>query len=310
MPDKMIYLFGGEFLWSVYMPGLHRVFGRVEAMRSAPEQVQQAAVEGSSTTTRKRLTVVRGVAVIDLVGPLTKEPSLWHYYHGGLTMPEMTDQVKVAVADRRVKAILLRIDSPGGTVAGVSDLADAVFGAGKIKPVVAYCSDLCASCGYYVASQAGKIYGDVDAMVGCIGTVLVIDDFSEMFKKAGIETIVFKSEKDPFKGEGVAGSKITDEQKEDFQRVVDDLGRIFVEAVYRGRPSLKESKLKLPDGRVYIGQNAVDLGLMDGIRSMDEVIEKMQQGDLLAEDVPGTNAGAWNWNENTRKFQKCEGAQK
>ena len=82
--------------------------------------------------------------------------------------------VEQAAEDPVVAAILLRVDSPGGTVAGVSDLAEAVYAARKVKPVSAYISDLGASAAYYIASQAQRLYADSDALVGSIGVYSVV----------------------------------------------------------------------------------------------------------------------------------------
>lgn len=213
------------------------------------------------------------VAVIGLEGVLTKRPSFYSLLGGVRTMPQIEEQITAAVRDKRVKGIMLYVDSPGGTVSGVSDLADAVAKAAAAKPVYAYISDLGASGAYYVASQATRIYGDADAEVGSIGVYMVVDDWSKHFEDRGVKTYVIKE--GDFKGAGVFGTELTDEQRNDFQRVVSDLASLFVDAVARGRRWDRQRAQSLADGRVHVGRKAVEVGLMDGIKTWDEAMAEL-----------------------------------
>ncbi len=293
---------------AVWPPGLAAAARRLGQAREAAIEVE-ARIDRAGGTPRPA--VRRGVAVIDVAGPLSKTETIYNWWFGTLTYPQLVEQINAALADRRVKAVLLRADTPGGTVAGVSDLADAIAAARRSKPVVAYVSDMAASAGYYAASQADRIVGDADALVGSIGTILIVDDFSKAFEQMGIETKVYSSGGDPYHAEGTVGTEITAEQGKDFQRVVDELGEIFIQAVHRGRPSLKGSTLKLPDGRVYVGQKAVELGLMDAVAGFDEVLAAMQEGDLTAtragRGAESTAAGRWQWNEAEHRYQARQG---
>lgn len=217
-----------------------------------------------------------GVAVIDVAGPLNKGGSLYQMVFGGYTMPELEQQVRQAAADNAVSAIMLRIDSPGGTVAGVSDLADAVYEARQAKRVVAYVSDMAASCAYYIASQADEIYADRDAIVGGIGVYLVVPDYSQMAEEQGVKVHVIKAGEN--KGAGVPGAPVTDEHLAEFQREVNQLNETFVDAVARGRGWSIADVEKLNDGRVHVGRHAESLGLIDGIATFSETMERLANG--------------------------------
>lgn len=211
-----------------------------------------------------------GVAVIELAGVLGKDRS----WFTDTSMRDAQRQVERAVEDPAVNAILLNIDSPGGTVAGTSDLAEAVFAARQRKPVVAYISDLGASAAYYVASQAGRIYGDTDALVGSIGVYTVVPDFSAFYSKEGIKVHVIRAGE--MKGAGQPGTEVTDAQLADFQREIDQLNDTFLEAVARGRGWTRERVERLNDGRVHVGRHAVELGLLDGVMSFGAVLEGLK----------------------------------
>lgn len=240
-----------------------------------------------------RYPVRNGVAVIDISGTMTKSLTFFQMIFGGRTMPDMERQIREATSDNAVNAIMLRIDSPGGTVAGTSDLADAVFAARKRKQVTAYISDLGASAAYYVASQADRIYADADAMVGSIGVYLVIPDYSKMAEADGVKINVVRAGE--MKGAGTFGTEVTDKQLAEFQREVDQLNEVFVETVARGRGWSTSKTRALNDGRLHIGQHALKAGLIDGIRSFDEAM-----GESMAQSL-GQSPAPYSWRQNAEQ---------
>ncbi len=183
--------------------------------------------------------------------------------------------IRAAVADKSVDAILLLIDSPGGTVAGTRDLAEEVAAAGKHKPVFAYIEDLGASAAYWVASQASQIYANATALVGSIGTFAVLWDFSQQADKLGIKVHVIKAGE--FKGAGVEGTEITDEQLANWQRIVNELNEHFLVAVSQGRGLARSVVNVLADGRVHVGEKAQALGLIDGVQSFAATIGQLSK---------------------------------
>lgn len=215
--------------------------------------------------------VVNGVAVIPIIGALTKY-SCWYYCNA--SMWELTQIINEAVDDPSVKTILLLIDSPGGEVAGVSDLADAIFYARRTKTVVAYVSDKACSCGYYLASQAEVIYCDYDATVGCIGVMVIVDDWSAFYEQSGIKVNVFRSAQ--FKNVGiVSGEPMNDAGRAEMQRHVEELHETFVAAIVRGRGVPQQTAAAWADGRVHVGRHALSLGLVDQIASYRDVLDEL-----------------------------------
>lgn len=258
------------------------IYWGIDPRQFAPlfEPRSDIVIHGSESGRDNGYQLQDGIAIIDVAGPLTKAKTLYQHVFGGCTMPELAEQVRRAAADNAASAIVLRIDSPGGTVAGVSDLADAVFEARKFKRIVAYISDMAASCAYYVASQADEIYSDRDAIVGGIGVYLVVPDYSRMMDDVGIKVHVIKAGEN--KGAGVPGAPVTDEHLAEFQREVNELNETFVDAVARGRAWSVADVEKLNDGRVHVGRHALSLGLVDGIATFEETIARLASG--LARD--------------------------
>jgi signal peptide peptidase SppA len=208
-----------------------------------------------------------GVAVIHATGPLMKYASS---FSGGTSTAVLRRQIRNAANDEEVAAIILRIDSPGGTVAGTADLAADVRAAAKRKPTVAYIEDLGASAAYWLASQCREIFSNATALVGSIGTFAVVHDFSGAAAQEGIKVHVLRAGE--HKGAGTPGTEITPEQLAEWQRLVDAHNEHFLSAVQKGRGISKTALSALADGRCHIGQAAVDLRLSDGVRTFDEVL--------------------------------------
>lgn len=214
------------------------------------------------------------IAVVMLTGSLQKAMSSMS--EGTSTIQARAD-IRKAANDPNVSAILLAIDSPGGTVSGTSDLGAEVRAASAKKPVWAYADDLCASAAYWVASQADKIFANnATALVGSIGTLSVVHDMSAAAESAGIKTLVFGT--GPLKGTGAPGAPITEDQQQYIRGIVEDAQTSFDTAVKKGRGMTDSQLAKVKTGGVFGASEALSLNLIDGIKSMDSVLN-----DLAAE---------------------------
>ncbi len=220
---------------------------------------------------RSLLQTSGSTAIIPIIGPMLKGQSLLgRLGFQECDTSEVTAAVNRAASDPAIAAIILKIDSPGGSARGVGDLSDAVYAARAAKPVVAFIEDLGASAAYHVASQATKVYSNRSGVVGSIGVYAVVPDLSQLYSNIGVKVHVLRAGE--FKGAGTSGTQITDAQLAEFQRVVDGLAELFVAAVARGR-GFSVSKAKgLADGRVHIGQQAVAIGLVDGLATWPELV--------------------------------------
>lgn len=235
--------------------------------------------------------VVDGAAVIAMRGPMVKRESWMTRYFGMSSTTAARVALAAAVADPKVETIVLAMDTPGGTVDGLAELADAVLAARQVKTVIAQVDGMTCSAGYYVASQASRIVAGRADLIGSIGVRMMLYDFSQAFEQDGIEAIPIDT--GPFKSAGAMGTKITDEQRADFQRVVDAFFADFLGAIERGRPGLSGKRLQeVADGRVFTASEALNLGLIDGIQPIDTTLSALSAESAAARQRRLTTARA------------------
>lgn len=206
-----------------------------------------------------------GLAMIAVEGAMTKGSTKF-----GTSTLAVRKAVRAATRDSEVKAIMLAIDSPGGTTAGTQELAADIEAANRVKPVYAHIDDLGASAAYWVASQARRITAGPTAQIGSIGTMAVVEDLSGLAEKKGIVVHVIAT--GPFKGAGTPGTKITDDQLAYLQTRVDALNEHFLAAVSRGRNVPAPVVKDWSDGRVWIADQAKHMGLIDEVQRMDDAV--------------------------------------
>lgn len=200
----------------------------------------------------------------------------------GFSMVELASQLRHAKANSSVRAGLLHVSSPGGTVSGTKDLSDAVreFVASG-KPLVVYGEDIVASAAYWISSGATAIVANPTAEIGSIGVFCVIPDTSRLFEDNGIKMNLVKSA--PRKGDGSMGIPVSQEALDDTQRIVNDIHELFVADVAAGRGMRvkwergnAEAKPVPDDGRVWLAEEALDMGLIDRIGNFEAAYSHTQ----------------------------------
>lgn len=261
--------------WAMHLPTLTAIHERVRGMdlhvHLAGEGPKQAAAAGERGEDEV-MCVEGGIACILARGTLMKQvPSL----SNGTSTVQLRQAFRKASKDPDCKGILLCIESPGGTVAGIQELCDEVGAAAKKKPVWAFIEDMGASAAYEVASQCSRIFANATALVGSIGTYAVVMDLSGKAALEGVKVHVVKA--GAHKGAGIPGTEVTAEQLGELQRVVDGFNEFFLGAVQRGRKLPMKQVQELADGRVHMAADARALGLIDEVKSFDEVFALMQR---------------------------------
>jgi signal peptide peptidase SppA len=230
------------------------------------------------------------IAVVPVCGTLMKQQSSMGSSTSTVALQAVMRQL---AADANVAGIVLTFDSPGGSVAGTADAGAAIAAAAAVKPVIGCVLDLCASAAYWLGSQCDELYANNGtALVGSIGTIVATYDYSKNCEKEGIQAKVYAT--GPLKGAGYPGAQITPEQDAYFQGIVDQTQTFFTAAVAGGRGMSTEAVSKLATGGVFMAQQAIEGGLLDGIKSFDQVLARM--GELIAarpavETSPGMPGG-------------------
>lgn len=220
-----------------------------------------------------------GVAVIPMSGPVSKEESSMGDVFGGTSTTRVRAALQQALSDPAVHAIVMHIDSPGGTVAGVGDLADDIFAARKKKRIVSYYEDLAASAAYWLGSQASESYASRHAEIGSIGVYSGLYDYSKQAEMEGVKAILVSS--GGVKGQaGLPGAPVSDEAVAEMQKGVDRVNELFIEAVARGRGMDAEKVRKVNTGQLWSAKEAKRLGLVDDVQPLSKVLS------MLRESVP------------------------
>ncbi len=191
------------------------------------------------------------------------------------------DQVRDLMEDDGIKAVVLRIDSPGGAVAPTQELYTELLKLKEIKPVVTSMGTVAASGGYYLSCATDWIVSNPGTITGSVGVIMEFTNLEDLFSKLGVSSRTIKSGK--FKDTGNPMRPMTDEEETLLQAMIMDTYDQFVEAVLEGR-SVDEDKVRpYLDGRVLTGRQAHKLGLVDELGNINDAIEKATEMAGLTE---------------------------
>ena len=215
-----------------------------------------------------------GTAIIPIIGVMTKGESMFTMFGAGTSSLATRQAVRAAVADESVSSILLFVDSPGGEVAGIDELAEEVRAANREKPVFAFVEDEGASAAVWVASQAQQVFSNKMAAVGSIGVFAVVTDASQAMEEAGVKVHVIST--GDFKG-GAFGAEVSEGKLAEVQRMVDAINVEFKGAVKKGRSMTAKAVDAIADGRMFTAPEAQSLGLTDGVSTIEKVLGAMDK---------------------------------
>lgn len=203
------------------------------------------------------------VAIIEIAGTIQ--------YDGTVCSPEgLKEQLDIAENNEHIKAVVLRIDSGGGTATAGEEMS--IYVSEFSKPIVVSSASINASAAYEISSQADYIFTAKTTAIGSIGTVLQITDLSGLYEKLGIsvENITSSESKDSSYGDRA----LTDEERAWYQHQVDQINETFIENVAAGRGMSIDEVRALANGMTYTGMDAVENGLADEIGTLEDAIDK------------------------------------
>jgi protease-4 len=180
-------------------------------------------------------------------------------------------EIKEYVKDPLIKAIVLRIDSPGGAVAPAQEIYEEIKKAVAKKKVIASMGSIAASGGYYIASPATKIIANPGTLTGSIGVIMEIPNLEGLMSKLGIKTEVVKSGEKKDMASVFRGIK--KEERAILQKVLDNVHDQFITAVAEGRKMPYEDVKQLADGRIFTGEQALKVGLVDKLGNIEDAVQ-------------------------------------
>ena len=209
------------------------------------------------------------VAVIELTGLMTSSHDAGDRAFSARRVVEQLEKYR---GDDAVRAVVLRVDTPGGTVVAAQEIHGALqrLREGSGKKVVVSMGDLAASGGYYVACAADRVFASPGTLTGSIGVIMQFPNYQGLLGKIGLDTNTIKSGE--FKDLGNGARDMTDRDRRLLQGLVDDVYAQFVEVVAAGRKMPPERVRPLADGRVFSGRQALALGLVDELGDLDAAI--------------------------------------
>ncbi|MEW6107878.1 MAG: signal peptide peptidase SppA [Nitrospirota bacterium] len=206
---------------------------------------------------QKNIPLRSRIALVRLEGPI-------------LDSKKKVDEIREYVKDASIKAIVLRIDSPGGAVAPSQEIYEEVKRSAAKKHVIVSMGSIAASGGYYISSPSTKIIANPGTLTGSIGVIMEIPNIEGLMNKIGIKTEVIKSGR--LKDIGSAFRGMKQEERDILQGVMDNVHEQFIRAVSEGRKLKIEEVRKIADGRIFTGEQAVGYGLVDELGTLEDAI--------------------------------------
>lgn len=218
---------------------------------------------------------VGSVAVLPIYGTIIPRADAMTDMSGGAALTRIASTFRQLVADPTIKAIVLDIDSPGGSVFGVQEFASEIYAARAQKRIIAVADHLAASAAYWIGTAAEQLVASPSAQVGSVGVVAMHVDYSEQLKADGIKVTYIHAGQ--FKVEGNAAEALGDDARAFIQHQINEYYDAFIGAVARGRGVTPSTVSKnFGQGRIYGAEQAKAAGMVDRIATLQEVIRGLQ----------------------------------
>lgn len=240
----------------------------------------------------KPYTIDQGVAILPVEGVIAKRANMFMDISGGVSTELLGRDLQAALQDPQVHSIVLAVDSPGGSVDGTQSLAAQIRAGAAQKPIVTLASGTIASAAYWLGSAGSAVYiADGTTISGSIGVVASHTDYSKARADRGITVTEITAGK--YKRIASDNAPLTKEGKQYLQDQVDYYYSLFVNAVAAHRNTSAEAVLaNMADGRVWIGQQGIDAGLIDAIQTMPQIVAALNADYAASLADPGHQRGS------------------
>ena len=266
MPERLNAVSAVMARWSSHAPATAEVLAGIDVDKVAREARRQTATSVSGG----------GIAVLPLYGVITQRGNMIEDVSGpgSVSTQKFAAALRLALADESVSQILIDIDSPGGSVYGVAELADEIVAARAQKPIIAIANSLAASAAYWIGCSASEFYVTPGGEVGSIGVWQAHFDYSQALAAEGVTPTLISA--GTYKVEGNPYAPLEPEAQAFMQSRVDDYFLAFSKAVAKGRGvPIAQVRNGMGQGRVLGADAAIEQNMVDGIVTLDEAIRKM-----------------------------------
>lgn len=263
-------------LWAMEHGALQSlVSGLPQRHANWPTEMQLTETRMAAAKALKKVT--GKVAVLSIHGVIEQRLSALSYWYGGCATEQVEAVLEALLAHRDIEAIVLDVDSPGGTSYGVEELSDRIFAAREKKPIYAVANSMAASAAYWIASAASQVFVTPGGDVGSVGVYAMHLDYSKAYEEFGVKATIAKAAK--YKAEFNQFEPLTEDANAHLQEMVDECYAKFLKAVARNRGiSVKEVQAKYGEGRTLSADKAKAAGMVDKVSTLVEVLEKLGGG--------------------------------
>lgn len=280
-----------DHMWGITEPALQTIVSiaerdRVElnAILTGEQKIDTEALSvrvGEPLEGTSRASIRNGSAIIPVVGPIFPRANIMTQVSGATSVNALAADFSSAMKNPNVKKIIFDIDSPGGEITGISEMANLIYNSRGKKPITAYVDGKAASAAYWLASAADEIIISETAMLGSIGVVAALRDTRRADEASGVKKIEFVSSVSPNKRVNFE----SEESLKKIQTVVDNLGGVMVQSIARNRGTDAETVLAdFGKGGLFVGALAVGQGLADEIGTLeDSIINSKSQSNMRGE---------------------------
>jgi len=274
-----------ETAWAMTPQMLEKIYGIVETRVSGVE-IDIAGIEaslGRKLENSREITIKNKTAIIPIMGIISKRMGMFTQISGGASTEAIQGDIQSSLENKDIESIALMIDSPGGSVPGQFELSDFIFNARGKKPIVAYADGMMLSAAYLIGSAADEIIAYDSSQVGSIGVVSIHTDISESDKQAGIKRTILTAGK--YKALGNSYEPLSKPAQDYTQEGIDYIYSLFINSVMRNRGITEEKALSMADGKVFIGQQALDVGLVDKMGNFNFALKRAQKRKVKKMDL-------------------------
>lgn len=286
--------------WAITEGKLEEILGFLEAHAAGERMSEEEARERFGASRPGTTRTLGQIAVIPVYGTIVPRANLMTAYSGGTSVQQLAANFDAALQNDDVAAIVLDVDSPGGSVSGIEEMAQRIRRARGTKPIHAVSNFQMASAAYYLGSQADEVVVSPSAEAGSIGVFMIHTDVSEAAAKVGVKHTIIKAGR--YKAEGHPYAPLGEEAQAALQAEVDEFYDLFVGAVAKGR-GVKESAVRngFGEGRCLSAKRAVKEGLADRVATLEEVIDGLRSGNggarkratnVVSAGIPGRAAAS------------------